>query len=137
MNAIFLDDLDRDARELERVNRLLRDLPPEKRHGLRRVNLLVVRPSVDIGRLSANFEPALPSTLRYLLGGLGSREVRSPDLLSLLAFHPEYLNQTPRAGRTRCRGPRWRTAGIAGRRLGRRTRRYTLRDNGMTTGMLR
>ena len=93
MNAIFLDDLDRDARELERVNRLLRDLPPEKRRGLREVDLLVVRPSVDIGRLSANFEPALPSTLRYLLRGLGSREVRSPDLLSLLAFHPEYLDQ--------------------------------------------
>ncbi len=93
MNAIFLDDLDRDARELERVNRLLRDLPPQKRRGLREVELLVVRPSVDIGRLSASFEPALPGAFRYLLRGLGSREVRSPDLLSLLAFHPEYLQQ--------------------------------------------
>ena len=93
MNAIFLDDLDRDARELERVNRLLRNLPPEKRRGLREVELLVVRPSVDIGRLSASFEPALPRAFRYLLRGLGSREVRSPDLLSLLAFHPEYLEQ--------------------------------------------
>ena len=93
MNAIFLDDLDRDARELQRVNRLLRALPPEKRRGLREVNLLVVRPSVDVGRLSAQFEPVLPSAFRYLLRGLGSREVSSPDLLSLLAFHPEYLEQ--------------------------------------------
>ncbi|MXY26407.1 MAG: patatin [Acidobacteria bacterium] len=93
MNAIFLDDLDRDARELQRVNRLLRELPPEKRRGLREVDLLVVRPSADVGRLSAKFEPVLPKTFRYLLRGLGSREVRSPDLLSLLAFHPEYLEQ--------------------------------------------
>ena len=93
MNAIFLDDLDRDARELQRVNRLLRELPPEKRRGLREVDLLVVRPSVNLGRLSAQFEPVLPSAFRYLLRGLGSREVRSPDLLSLLAFHPEYLEQ--------------------------------------------
>ena len=93
MNAIFLDDLDRDARELQRVNRLLRELPPEKRRGLREIDLLVVRPSVNLGRLSAQFEPVLPSAFRYLLRGLGSREVRSPDLLSLLAFHPEYLEQ--------------------------------------------
>ncbi len=93
MNAIFLDDLDRDARELQRVNRLLRELPPEKCRGLREVDLLVVRPSVDIGRLSAQYEPALPRTFRYLLRGMGSREVSSPDLLSLLAFHPEYLEQ--------------------------------------------
>ncbi len=93
MNAIFLDDLDRDARELQRVNRLLGELPPEKRRGLREVDLLVVRPSVNLSRLSAEFEPVLPAAFRYLLRGLGSREVRTPDLLSLLAFHPEYLEQ--------------------------------------------
>ena len=91
LDAVFLDDLDRDALELERINRLLRDVPPEKRRGLRPIELLVIRPSVDISRLSAEYEPQLPRVFRHLVRGLGSREVQSPDLLSLLTFQPEYL----------------------------------------------
>lgn len=93
LNAIFLDDLDRDAMTLERVNHLLRDVPTEKRRGLRLVDLLVIRPSVDLGRLMADYEPDLPRVFRYLVRGLGSREIRSPDLLSLLAFQPAYLRR--------------------------------------------
>ena len=91
LDAVFLDDLDRDALELERINRLLRDVPPEKRRGLRPIKLLVIRPSVDISRLSAEYEAQLPRVFRHLVRGLGSREVQSPDLLSLLTFQPEYL----------------------------------------------
>ena len=93
LNAVFLDDLDRDVLELERVNRLLRDVPPSHRHGLRPVKLVVVRPSVDISRLAAKYEPQLPPAFRYLFRGLGSRDVPAPDVLSLLAFQPEYLGR--------------------------------------------
>ena len=93
LNAVFLDDLDRDAVELERVNRLLHDVSPPRRRGLRPVKLVVVRPSVDISRLAAEHEPQLPPAFRYLIRGLGSREVAAPDLLSLLAFQPEYLDR--------------------------------------------
>ena len=98
LDAIFLDDLDRDAMELARVNRLLRGLPPEKRHGLRPVDLLVVRPSEDLGRLAGEYEPRLPRAFRYLVRGLGSREVDSPDLLSLLTFEPAYLRRLMELG---------------------------------------
>ena len=91
LNAVFLDDLDRDARELERINRLLRDVAPEKRRGLRPIELLVIRPSVDISRLAAEYEPRLPRVFRHLVRGLGSREVRTPDMLSLLTFEPDYV----------------------------------------------
>ena len=91
LDAVFLDDLDRDALEMERINRLLRNMPPEKRRGLRPIELLVIRPSVDISRLSAEYEPRLPRVFRHLVRGLGSREVKSPDMLSLLTFEPEYL----------------------------------------------
>ena len=93
LNAIFLDDLDRDALALERVNQLLREIPPEKRRGLRPVDLLVIRPSVDLGRLVADYEPQLPRVFRHLVRGLGSRETKSPDVLSLLAFQPAYINR--------------------------------------------
>lgn len=92
LNAVFLDDLNSDARELERLNVLLRDLPPEKRRGLRPVQLMVARPSQDLSRMVAEFEPKLPKVFRYLTRGLGSRETSSPDVLSLLAFDPGYLS---------------------------------------------
>ena len=91
LNAIFLDDHDRDALNLTRINRLLADLPPEKRRGLRPVDLLLMRPSQDIGRLAGEYEVRLPGLFRHLLRGAGARDTKSPDLLSLLMFDPEYL----------------------------------------------
>ena len=92
LDAIFLDDLSRDSQELQRINMLLREVPPEKRRGLRKIQLLVARPSRDLGKLVAEFEPRLPRFFRHLTRSLGSRETSTPDLLSLLAFDPEYLS---------------------------------------------
>ena len=100
LDAVFLDDLDRDALELERINRLLRAVAPEKRLGLRPIELLVIRPSVNISRLAAEYEPQLPRVFRHLVRGLGSREVQSPDVLSLLTFQPEYLVRLMELGET-------------------------------------
>jgi len=91
LNAVFLDDLDRDAKELERVNMLLAGVPPEMRRGLRPIRLLVARPSQDLGALVARFEPQLPRLFRHLVRSLGSQETSRPDVLSLLAFDPAYL----------------------------------------------
>jgi NTE family protein len=93
LNAIFLDDHDREAIVLERMNRLLSELPPEKRHGLRVVDLVQIRPSQDIGRLAAKFEAQLPRMFRHLVRGLGSRTAADPDLLSMLIFEPDYLKE--------------------------------------------
>ena len=100
LNAVFLDDLDRDAQELERINLLLHDVAPEKRRGMREVELLVIRPSVDLSRLAAEHEARLPRVFRHLVRGLGSREIASPDLLSLLTFEPEYLRRLIALGET-------------------------------------
>ncbi len=91
LNAVFLDLLDNDALRLERLNRLLAALPPEERHGLEPVKLLVLRPSVDLGRLASQFEARLPRSIRFLTRGLGTRETKSPDVLSLILFQPDYL----------------------------------------------
>ena len=93
LNAMFLDDLDHDGLTLQRLNSLVRELPEERRQGLHPVDLVVVRPSQDLGRLSLQFEPQLPRTFRHLTRGLGSRETTSPDLLSLLMFQPDYLQR--------------------------------------------
>ncbi len=91
MNSIFLDLLDQDAWRVEMVNDLLRRIPPEERGGLRIIRLLTLRPSRDLGRLAGEYEIRVPSTLRFLLRGLGTRETRSPDMLSFLLFEPGYI----------------------------------------------
>ncbi|MGH9458335.1 MAG: patatin-like phospholipase family protein [Thermoanaerobaculia bacterium] len=93
MNAIFLDVIDQDALRLERLNALLAKLPEEEREGMREVGLVVIRPSVDLGRLAGEYEIQVPPPLRFLLRGLGSKETSSPDFLSLLLFEPDYLNR--------------------------------------------
>jgi NTE family protein len=93
LNAVFLDDLDRDAQTLVRLNLLLEDLPEERRRGLRIIDMVLVRPSQDIGRLADRYEPGLPGPLRHMLGGTGTRQTSSSTLLSLLMFDPDYIKR--------------------------------------------
>ena len=98
LNAVFLDLIDQDAVRLGMMNSLLDQLPEQDRHGLRHVDLLVMRPSRDLGRLAAEFEPRLPGAFRFMTRGLGTRETRSPDMLSLLMFQPDYIDELIRCG---------------------------------------
>ena len=93
LNAIFLDLLDGDALHLHQINQLVARLPEAERDGLRHIDLLVLRPSQDLGQLANQFEPELPTTFRFLTRGLGTRETRSNDLLSLVMFQSNYLRQ--------------------------------------------
>ena len=90
-NAIFLDQLDGDAMQLRQINDLIAQLPDEKKMGLRPIDLLVVRPSQDLGRLANAYEAELPKGFRFLTRGLGTRETRSNDMLSLVMFQPDYV----------------------------------------------
>lgn len=98
LNAVFLDLIDQDAMRLQRINELLLSLPPERRQGMRPVDLLVIRPSQDLGRLAARFEPNLPKAFRFMTRGLGTREQKSPDMLSLLMFQGDYLSHLMELG---------------------------------------
>ena len=92
-NSVFLDVIDQDALRLERSNRFLARMPVHEREGFRVVDLLVVRPSQDLGRLAGEHEAQLPRAFRFLTRGWGTRETSSPDLLSLLMFEPTYLRR--------------------------------------------
>jgi NTE family protein len=92
-NAIFLDQLDGDALEMRRINDLIARLPPSDRNGLRPIDLLLLRPSVDLGRLANEYEPELPRPFRFLARGLGTRETRSNDMLSLVMFQSDYVRR--------------------------------------------
>lgn len=93
LNAVFLDSLDQDALRTERFNALLERLPAEERQGMRPVEVMILRPSQDLGKMAAEYEADLPKAFRFLTRGLGTKRTESPDLLSLLMFHPGYLQR--------------------------------------------
>src|SRR3954468_5901453 len=90
-NSVFLDLIDEDILRLRKVNDLLRMLEPDKREGMRVVDILVLRPSQDLGRMARHFEPRLPPFFRYLTRGLGTNKTASPDLLCLILFQDDYI----------------------------------------------
>jgi NTE family protein len=90
-NAIFLDVFDNDAQRLQHINELIGKIPEPDRGGLRPIKLLVLRPSRDLGRLASDYEVELPRAFRFMVRGLGTQEMRSNDILSLLLFQPDYL----------------------------------------------
>ena len=98
LNALFLDLFDGDALRLERINDLLGS--EESRKGVHRVDLLLLRPSRDLGQLANAHEPELPRGFRFLTRGLGTQETRSNDLLSLIMFQPDYLRELLDLGRS-------------------------------------
>jgi NTE family protein len=100
LNAVFLDLLDQDALRLERLNQLLAKLPPGEKTDLRPLRLLVLRPSVDLGRLANEFEPKLPKTFRFLTRGLGTRQTKSPDFLSMVLFQEDYIGRLLALGKS-------------------------------------
>src|ERR687896_2497182 len=78
---------------MQQINEFVGWLPAGHREGLRRIELLVLRPSQDLGRLANAYEPELPRAFRFLTRGLGTRETRSNDMLSLVMFQTDYVTR--------------------------------------------
>ena len=91
LDAVFLDVLDEDVRRLQGMNSVISRLPPEERGEYRLVEILVMRPSVDLGQLAVDYEPRLPERFRLLARSLGTGEGTTSDFLSMLMFQPDYL----------------------------------------------
>jgi NTE family protein len=79
------------------VNELL--VPEQERERVRRIELLLIRPSRDLGALANAYEPMLPRGFRFLTRGLGTRQTRSNDMLSLIMFQHDYLRELVALGR--------------------------------------
>ena len=92
-NAVFLDVIDQDIVRLNIINRLVEKIPASSRDGMRVIDILVLRPSVDLASLAREYEPRLPSVFRFLTRGLGTRKSASPDILSLIMFQEDYLRR--------------------------------------------
>lgn len=93
VNAVFLDVIDEDVVRMERMNSMLRKLDPREREGFKPIDLLVLRPSQDLGKVAADYEQYLPRNLKLLTRALGAKETDSPDFVSMLMFEPHYTDR--------------------------------------------
>ena len=57
---------------------------------VRRVELLMLRPSRDLGTLAEGLRPNLPSTFDRVIQAMGGTGEGAHDFLSYLLFDPEY-----------------------------------------------
>jgi len=90
VKAIFLDVIDEDVVRMERMNEMVRQLPPEQRDGFRPIDLFVLRPSQDLARLAAKYQRFLPRSVKLFTRALGADKTESPDFVSMLMFEPNY-----------------------------------------------
>ena len=98
LNAVFLDLLDYDAIQMNRINRLLQKVPPEHHHPFRRVDVMVLRPREDLGVLAHEHRIEMPSSFRFFERGLEDQTEPSSDALSMVMFQPDYLALLLRLG---------------------------------------
>lgn len=92
-HSIFLDALEADAERLERLNRVLGYLTPEEQAaaGLRRIGLLALQPSRDVGAMARGYPTHVPSLLGAVLRAMGARQMRAADFVSYLLFDRRYV----------------------------------------------
>ncbi|OCH97865.1 patatin [Legionella jamestowniensis] len=99
INGLFLDNLDRDIEMINHMNNISCLLPPEKKQQSpwRTVDILHLRPSVDIAPIAQSHYYGIPFFLRLLLNFLGAKR-HSGDLLSFLLFEKEFTRELIKLG---------------------------------------
>ena len=94
LNSIFLDGLAVDLERLERVNRTVSLIPPDKLAAanlpLRPVKVLFISPSQPLERIAARFVHELPRTIRFMLRPTGAMNRSGSNLVSYLLFEESF-----------------------------------------------
>ena len=97
MNSIFLDSLAVDIERLERINRTVAAIPPERlrRAGiaLHHVDVLVLTPSEPLDTIAVRHLRSLPGTIRFLLRSVGAMRRGGANLASYLLFEQGYCRE--------------------------------------------
>ncbi len=94
LNSIFLDSLMVDIERLERINRTVKLISPDKlgdsQLQLRPVKVLFITPSQPIERIAARFLHELPRTVRFVLRPTGALNRSGSNLASYLLFEESF-----------------------------------------------
>lgn len=94
MSSIFLDSLDVDLERLQRINNTIQLIPKEKLESnnipLRRVESMVISPSVEINRIAEQHAHTLPRTIRLFYRAVGAMSRDGSALLSYVLFEEPF-----------------------------------------------
>jgi NTE family protein len=94
LNSIFLDSLMVDIERMQRINRTVSLIPPDKLSDssvqLRPVKVLFITPSQPIERIASRFLHELPSTVRFILRPTGALNRSGSNLASYLLFEESF-----------------------------------------------
>jgi NTE family protein len=102
LNSTFVDNLEADIEQLERMNRLAALLPHGERSKadrLRPVEVLVISPSEPLDVIAARHRKALPAGLRAFLRGSGATRASGGSMVSYLLFEAAYCSELIALGR--------------------------------------
>ena len=102
LDSIFLDSLEADIERVNRINRTIELIPEEQRveHGfkLRKIDVLVVTPSEDLGEMAQDYAHTLSRPVRMLMRGIGAYRRKGSSLISYLLFEKDYCRKLIRLG---------------------------------------
>jgi NTE family protein len=98
LNSMLFGSINEDILHCLAVNAALTKYPAMKKE-YRVLPLLSIMPSKDLGQLESNDFSNFPFTVRHLLKGFGISQKKSWDLISYLAFHPQYARELLKLGR--------------------------------------
>ena len=97
LNSIFLDLLDYDVLQMQRINQMLEKLPESEWGPFRRVDVMALRPKIDLVNCSKT-RGELPKSFDFSKV-VGAVVMKTSDLLSMVIFEPDYLEEIIRKGK--------------------------------------
>jgi len=100
LDSVFSDTLDSDIERTERVNATLDLIPPhlQQSHNLRRIDTLLINPSIDINLTAKRHYNDVPWAIKRLLASIGVTKSSESSLISYLLFEKAYCTELIAAG---------------------------------------
>jgi len=95
LDSVFVDSLNSDLEQLQRVNQTLERIPEAELPGLdlRPIETLVIAPSRNLASLSGKHAQSLPPVVRFFFRRAGITHRTGSAVLSYLLFEPSYTRE--------------------------------------------